>query len=59
MELYGESIMQYFKKYWDFLYEVSEAVQEIDEKEFDGKVHGCIVDLDWYNHLYINHMMVR
>jgi hypothetical protein len=54
MELYGEFIMQYFKKYWDFLYEVSEAVQEIDEKEFDGKVHGCIVDLDWYNHLYIN-----
>ena len=42
------------KKYWDFYMEVSEAVQEIDEKEFDGKVHGCIVDLDWYNHLYIN-----
>ncbi len=21
---------------------------------FDGKIHGCIVDLDYYNHVYVN-----
>ena len=27
---------------------------EIKKIGGDGKIHGCIVDIDWYNHIYIN-----
>lgn len=26
----------------------------LDEMSFDGRVHGCIIDIDYYCHLYVN-----
>lgn len=28
--------------------------QEKDNKKFEGKVHGCVVDLDYFNHIFLN-----
>lgn len=39
--------------YTDELLEVSKVVRSIGG---DGTIHGCIVDIDYYNHIYINPM---
>lgn len=31
--------------------EISNAIQSIGG---DGKIHGCIIDIDFYNHIYLN-----
>ena len=38
-------------KYMNIQKRISDAVRKIGG---DGKIHGCIVDIDWYNHIYVN-----
>lgn len=51
LEKYSESIHQYLANYSLFQKQVSSMVKQIGGI---GKIHGAIVDIDFYNHLYIN-----
>ena len=37
--------------YMDKLLNISKVIKSIGG---DGSIHGCIVDIDYYNHIYIN-----
>ena len=39
------------EKYMSIQHQVSEEVKKIGGI---GDIHGCIVDIDWYNHIYVN-----
>lgn len=51
MTKYGETIKANLKNYNSALKIISEKVKLIGG---DGTVHGCIVDIDFYNHIYLN-----
>ncbi len=38
-------------KYLSIQRKISEEIKRIGG---DGKIHGCIIDIDWYNHIYVN-----
>lgn len=40
-----------FDKYMEILKSISGSVQKIGG---DGTIHGCIVDIDFFNHVYVN-----
>ena len=52
-----DSVIQFLKKPTEqfsmILNKVSQAVKQIGGS---GKIHGCIVDIDFYNHIYVNHL---
>ena len=48
---YSTSVKQFLSKYDEFQKQVSKEVKLIGG---DGTIHGCIVDIDFYNHLYLN-----
>lgn len=73
--LYGDKVLQVFSKYWDELYDIRDALSQVepDRKiikqalkmgeyeyinynhfDYRGRVHGCIVDIDYFNHIYLN-----
>ena len=54
LQLYGETIEKRFKKFWDTMDDIAEFCKKLDIDVHSGKVHGCIVDIDFFNHLYIN-----
>lgn len=51
MEKYANSVLSGFKEYWNALDIISEQVKLLHG---DGTIHGCIVDIDDYNHIYLN-----
>ena len=51
---YGNMVLRLFSKYWDAAYDVSHYVQRVTKGKGSGHVHGCIVDIDFFNHIYIN-----
>lgn len=51
---YGNKVLAIFSKYWDGLYDISRYVQRIVGGIFPARVHGCIVDLDYFNHIFLN-----
>lgn len=52
-----DAVVSYLKGPTDqfglILQKVSRAVKQIGGS---GKIHGCIVDIDFYNHIYVNHL---
>lgn len=48
---YSKSIKMFLSKYNQYLQNVSEEIKLIGGS---GKIHGCIVDIDFNNHLYVN-----
>ena len=48
---YGEAVGEFFKEYQDRLKAISSMVKSIGGS---GRMHGCIVDVDFYNHVYLN-----
>ncbi|MFA6843743.1 MAG: metallophosphoesterase [Bacilli bacterium] len=48
---YSNSIKLLLNSYFNFQKEVSKTIKKIGG---DGHIHGSIVDIDCYNHLYIN-----
>lgn len=48
---YSDSIKLFLAKYNKFQKQVSDDVKRFGG---DGTIHGCIVDIDFYNHLYLN-----
>lgn len=51
LDKYACNIKKIMNSYTDELLEVSKIVKTIGG---DGTIHGCIVDIDYYNHIYIN-----
>lgn len=51
MPRYAEAVRRFAKGYDGAIGKVSETVKKMGG---DGKVHGCIVDIDYYNHLFLN-----
>ena len=48
---YAEAIRRFATEYENAIVKVSEAVKKMGG---DGRVHGCIVDINYYNHLFLN-----
>ena len=48
---YSESVRLFLSKYEMLQKDVSSEIKRIGG---DGRIHGCIVDINLYNHLYIN-----
>ena len=51
MTRYGEAVSNFVKEYQDRLRKISSVVKAIGG---NGRIHGCIVDVDFYNHVYLN-----
>lgn len=51
MVYYADALKHVFKDYNDALHQLSSAVKEIGGS---GKIHGCIIDIDYLSHLYLN-----
>lgn len=51
LDKYVSNIKKLMSTYTDALLEVSKVIKAIGG---EGTIHGCIVDIDYYNHLYIN-----
>lgn len=51
MTKYGETIKANLQSYNSALKKISEKVKLLGG---EGTVHGCIVDIDFYNHIYLN-----
>ena len=51
LDKYVCNIKAIMNSYMDRLFDVSKAIRSIGG---DGSIHGCIVDIDYYNHIYIN-----
>ncbi len=48
---YGECIKRIIKPYQLVLQRISDEVKKIDGT---GLIHGCIVDISWFSHIYVN-----
>ncbi len=48
---FGRKVREIMKPYMEYIKDVSRRVKQIGG---DGYIHGCIVDIDFYNHIYVN-----
>ena len=51
MERYVKQVLQITEPYRRFMKRLSEEVKKIGG---DGKIHGCIVDISYFSHIYVN-----
>lgn len=51
MDILALAINNIMKNYNNTLKEISKSIKSIGG---DGRIHGCIIDIDWYNHIYLN-----
>lgn len=51
MDILTFAISKAMKNYNDALKEISKGIKSIGG---DGRIHGCIVDIDFFNHIYLN-----
>lgn len=51
MEQYAQKVKMAFSPYQAALMTIAKEVRRIGGW---GTVHGCIVDIDWFNHIYLN-----
>lgn len=51
LEHYAESIRLYLSSYSNCQKEISHWIKALGGY---GRIHGCIIDIDFYNHLYLN-----
>ena len=51
MDILSLAINQAMKNYNNTLKEISKSIRSIGG---DGRIHGCIVDIDFFNHIYLN-----
>lgn len=48
---YSNSVKLFLKAYENFQRQISNEIKKIGGS---GYIHGCIIDIDFYNHLYVN-----
>lgn len=51
MAYYSDAIRGIFNDYNQALKSISDSIKKIDGT---GTIHGCIVDIDFFNHIYLN-----
>ncbi len=51
MDIYSKAVKTMLYKYNTVLKQISLEVKKIGG---DGNIHGCIVDIDYFNHIYLN-----
>ena len=51
LDILAEQLLSSFQGYEKRIHEISESIQKLGG---DGKIHGCIVDIDFFNHVYLN-----
>ena len=51
MSNYASSVSTFLSDYNDALKKISTEIKKIGG---DGRIHGCIVDIDFFNHVYLN-----
>lgn len=51
MELMVSAIKNPLDKYTMYQQKISDAIKKIGGS---GRIHGCIIDIDYYNHVYVN-----
>ena len=51
MDVYIKAVNSVFKKYWEAQRSIARTIKKIGGK---GTVHGCIIDIDYYDHAYLN-----
>ncbi len=51
MDLYVKAVKSVFKNYWETQEIISKEIRTIGG---EGTIHGCIIDIDYYNHAYLN-----
>lgn len=51
MSLYGQKVREAIKPYQQFLEAISKEVKSFGGT---GKIHGCIIDISWFSHIYVN-----
>ena len=51
MDIYTNRIKEIISPYQNALQQLSDEVKKIGG---NGKIHGCIVDIDYFNHIYLN-----
>ena len=51
MPKYVECVRRFLKPYSEYQQGIARVVKGFTG---DGRIHGCIVDIDYYNHLYVN-----
>lgn len=50
---YGNAVLNTFAKYWNAIFSIGEYVKLFNGQN-QARVHGCIVDIDYFNHIYLN-----
>lgn len=48
---YCDAVSETMFDYNKYMNQISDEIKKIDG---DGKIHGCIIDIDYYNHIYVN-----
>lgn len=51
LDLYSNSIKLYLKKYSNYQKFIANQIRKIGG---NGTIHGCIIDIDYYNHLFVD-----
>lgn len=51
LKIYADSVKLFMSRYNKVQKELSNAVKAFGG---DGNIHGCIVDIDYYNHIFLN-----
>ncbi len=51
MEVYGQRVLEAVKPYQKVMQQISQEVQNFGGT---GTIHGCIVDISWFSHIYVN-----
>ena len=51
MAKFSETISRAFDKYFKSLHEISDEIRSFGGS---GRIHGCIVDIDFLNHIFLN-----
>lgn len=51
MSIYGEKVKLLIKPYQNVMQQLSEEIKKFGA---DGTIHGCIIDISWFSHIYVN-----
>ena len=51
LDIYSQSVHEFLRDYDDFQKKLSDEIRKIGG---EGRIHGSIIDIDYYNHIYLN-----
>jgi hypothetical protein len=51
IEVYADAISAFMTNYWKYINDISQLIKNLGG---DGRIHGSIVDIDFFNHVFVN-----